>query len=318
MKLAFSVILFLAVAITVTYWRAAHREAAARAAYPPSGRLIDVGGVQVHAHVSGSGPDVVLIHGAGGSLRDFTFDLAGRLSGRYRVIAFDRPGHGYTDAVGADGQAILAPKDQAALLQAAARQIGISDAIVVGHSFGGSVAMAWALAAPQDTRGIVTLAGATMPWPGGLGATYHINASTLGGALVVPAVTAWVPLKTARRVLAGIFAPQAMPDGYAEGFGLPMAIRRIVLRTNARQVTALRPYIVEMSKRYGTLDMPAELLHGTADTIVPLHIHSGPLAALLPDAVLTRLDGIGHMPQHAAPEAVVAAIDRVARRAGLR
>ena len=47
--------------------------------------------------MTGEGPDVVLIHGAFGSLRDFTFDLSDRLSERYRVIAFDRPGLGYTD-----------------------------------------------------------------------------------------------------------------------------------------------------------------------------------------------------------------------------
>ena len=157
-----------------------------------------------------------------------------------------------------------------------------------------------------------------MPWPGALDASYRINASPLGSAFVVPALTAFVPLSYARTVLAGIFEPQAMPDGYSDGFGLPMALRRSVLRANARQVNRLRPFVVDMSAAYPTLTMPVELLHGTADTIVPLQIHSGPLSRLLPDARLTVLEGVGHMPHHADPDAVTAAIDRAAHRAGLR
>ncbi|WP_243721909.1 alpha/beta fold hydrolase [Meridianimarinicoccus aquatilis] len=317
-KVMFGFLVLLAVAVALTYWRAGQREAAAEAAYPPSGQLLDVDGVQVHVHVSGSGPDIVLLHGAGGSLRDFTFDLVERLSDRYRVIAFDRPGHGYTDAFDAAGNPISSPRDQAALLQAAAKQLSVTRPLVLGHSFGGSVAMAWALEQPQDTAGIILLAGATMPWPGELSASYKINSSTLGSALVVPAITAWVPMSYARKVLAGIFTPQTMPQTYPEGFGLPMALRRGLLRANARQVNQLRPYVVEMSALYPSLTMPVALIHGTADDIVPLVVHSGPLSTLLPNAELTVLDGVGHMPQHAVPDRIEAAIDRTAERAGLR
>ena len=90
------------------------------------------------------------------------------------------------------------------------------------------------------------------------------------------------------------------------------------MRANAQQVNRLRPHVVEMSARYPTLPMPVEIVHGTADTIVPLQIHSEPLSKQIPGAVLTRLEGIGHMPHHADPQAVSDAIDRAAARAGLR
>ena len=73
-----------------------------------------------------------------------------------------------------------------------------------------------------------------------------------------------------------------------------------------------------MSARYSTLPMPVEIVHGTADDVVPIHIHSEPLARQIPGAVLTRLEGIGHMPHHSAPAAVAEAIDRAAARARLR
>lgn len=317
-KIMLGLLVLAAFAVALTYWLAGQREAAAEAAYPPSGQLLDVDGVQVHAHVSGSGPDIVLIHGAGGSLRDFTFDLAERLSDRYRVIAFDRPGHGYTDAADAAGTPIVPPRAQAALLQAAAAQLSVTRPLVVGHSFGGSVAMAWALAQPQETSGIILLAGATMPWPGELSASYKVNSSLLGSALVVPAITAWVPMGYARKVLEGVFTPQTMPPTYPEEFGLPMALRRGLMRANAQQVNSLRPFVVEMSALYPSLTMPVALVHGTADEIVPLAVHSGPLSSLLPNAELTVLEGVGHMPQHADPAQIEAVIDRTAERAGLR
>ena len=81
----------------VTDRRASAREAAAEAAYPPEGEIVTVEGRRVHAVVRGSGPDLVLIHGSNGSIRDFSFDMIDRLSREFRVIAFDRPGLGWTD-----------------------------------------------------------------------------------------------------------------------------------------------------------------------------------------------------------------------------
>ena len=113
----------------------------AASAYPPTGPLVPVAGTRVHAHVEGDAdaPAVILIHGASGNSRDFSFDLTGRLADRYRVIAFDRPGLGHTPALHGRGES---PFEQAALLDAAAEALGVERAVVVGHSFGGSVAMA--------------------------------------------------------------------------------------------------------------------------------------------------------------------------------
>ena len=67
------------------------RAEAAERRFPPTGQLLEVNGLTVHADIRGQGPDLVLLHGASGSSRDFTFDLVGRLQDRYRVITFDRP-----------------------------------------------------------------------------------------------------------------------------------------------------------------------------------------------------------------------------------
>lgn len=303
--------------------RASAREAQATAAYPPEGRLITVGGRQVHAVTRGTGPDLILIHGASGNLRDFTLGFMDHLTDRYRVTAFDRPGLGHTDRVSDTHARPFArhgesPADQATLLAAAAEQLGLVRPILLGHSYGASVAMAWALDRPDSVAGVVNVAGATMPWPGGLGLLYQVNGTGLGGALVPPVLAALTPEPYVDRVIEEIFTPDPIPEGYATAVGAALTIRRETLRANARQVNSLYPHVVAMSARYPGLALPVEIVHGDADTIVPLSIHSEPLSRLLPDARLTVLSGIGHMPHHAAPEAVIAAIDRLAARAALR
>lgn len=317
-KLAASLIigtLVLAGCATAVDRRATAREAAAEAAYPPPGQFVTVDGIRLHAEVRGSGPDLVLIHGASGNTRDFSFALMDRLAPHYRVIAFDRPGMGYSDAL--DGREI-SPLVQGDLLRRAALQLGAEKPLVLGHSYGGAVALGWALTAPEPPAGLVLLSAATMPWPGGLGAWYAVSGSRLGASTVLPLVTAFAPPSVVQAAVTGIFAPDPVPPGYTEYVGAPLTLRRDSLRINAAQITRLRPHVVEMAKNYPRLSLPVELVHGDADTVVPLHIHSRPLADLLPDAQLTVIPGGGHMPHHAQPDQVIAAIHRAAVRAGLR
>tara|TARA_R110002110_G_scaffold20312_54_gene82597 strand:+ start:2638 stop:3573 length:936 start_codon:yes stop_codon:yes gene_type:complete len=310
------------VLIGLVQWRAARHEAAARAAHPPSGEILTIDGIAVHARVMGQGPDLVLIHGASGNLNDFTMGFASQLANRYRVILFDRPGLGWTDrlpgAGGAWNNTEESPQDQASLLQKAADRLGVTNPIVLGHSYGGSVALAWGLSRPKDTAALVLVAAVSEPWPGTLGWTYTINGSTLGGALFVPLVTAFLPESYIETNIGSIFAPQAPPQGYAQHLGTGLTLRRISLRANAQQVNALRPHVVRMQRGYDTLGMPIEIVHGDADTIVPAHIHAEVLMNDIPNGALSLLAGQGHMLQHTAQPQVTAAIDRAATRAGLR
>ena len=313
---------FLALIIGAVHWRASAREAAAEASHPPLGEIIDVGGIPVHVFVQGRGPDLVLIHGASGNLRDFTFDLTNRLTDRYRVIAFDRPGLGYTGRL--PGSSAMwsttgeTPQAQAALLQAAADQIGVRNPIVLGHSYGGAVALAWSLSRPEDTAAAVLIGAVAEPWEGGLGLLYDVASSALGGALVVPLATAFLPTGYLDRSIETIFAPQPAPNGYGAYIGAGLTLRRASTRANAQQVNGLLPHVIEMQKQYDTLTMPIELVHGDADTIVPADVHAKIFASDVPSARLTLLPDVGHMPQHIDPQSTIDAIDRAARRAGLR
>jgi len=284
-------------------------ESASMAAYPPLGRFLTVNGKQVHVLVKGSGPDLVMIHGAGGNLRDFNLDLIDRLTPNYRVIAFDRPGLGYSDPIenGTDMRA------QAQHLQAAADQLGVTTPIVLGHSFGGGVAMAWALNRPEATRALVIVAGATMPFPGDVDRWYHLTGGPFG-PLINPVITLFATPARVRDSLAKTFAPDPVANGYATYIGAGLTTRSKTLAENGTQVLALKANTTAMSQLYPSLTLPVEILHGSADTTVRAEVHGIPLSKTLPNAHFIMIDGAGHMPHHGHPQLILDAITRAATR----
>lgn len=299
----------------LTARRARERELAAEAAYPPIGRLVPVQGGMVHAHVMGEGPDLVLLHGASGNIREFTMGFAQGLARRYRVVMFDRPGLGWSSDIGPDDRS---PAVQARHLMQAATALGVHRPVVLGHSYGGAIALAWALEAQGALApsALVVLSGATMPWPGGLDRWYTLTGHPLVAQVAVPAITAFATPAQIEASITGIFAPDPVPTGYAAHFGAGLTLRRWSLLANARQVRGLKPEVTAMSARYPSLRIPVEILHGTADAVVPVHIHAKPLAERLPCARLTLLGNTGHMPHHSATAAVMAAIRRAFADAG--
>jgi pimeloyl-ACP methyl ester carboxylesterase len=306
-RLAASLLIAILGLAGVTHWRASAREAAAETDFPPSGQFVTVDGLRLHYEIAGQGPDLVLIHGASGSLRDLTFSLRDRLTDRYRVIAVDRPGLGHSDPLPDTSLAA-----QARFIKAGVAQLGVTEPIVLGQSYGGAVALAWAL--EGGPQALVLVGSPSMPWPGKLDLWYRVTATPVGRALAVPLASAYVPESYVRSATAAVFAPDPVPPGYDAFLGSPLTLRRTTLATNVAQVNTLRAELVTMEPRYPTLTLPVELVHGTDDTIVPLHIHSDPLSRLLPNARLTVIDGAGHMPHHAHADTVITAIDRAALR----
>ncbi|MEL7343886.1 MAG: alpha/beta hydrolase [Pseudomonadota bacterium] len=314
-KLALSLFVLILLGTALVQWRAGAREAAARAAFPPEGQLIEVNGRTVHAVVMGEGPDLVLIHGSSGNTRDFTFELAETLAPNYRLFIFDRPGLGWSDRLprGAEGIA-----EQAAHLKAAADALGARRPLVLGQSYGGAVALAWATQFPSDTAGLITVAGASHRWDGETSLLYRATATWAGSTFLVPLIAAFVPQSYVDDSIQGVFVPQNAPEGYAEYIGAPLSITRDALRATAAQRVSIKSEIIAMEPAYPNLTLPQEIVHGSADRIVWIEIHAERMIKDTDQANLTRLEGIGHMPHHVAQTQVIDAIDRAATRARLR
>src|SRR5438874_5431797 len=85
----------------------------AESAYPPLGQGVTVEGTRLHYLRKGSGPTLVLLHGSDGFLQDYATTVLDRLAADYDVLAWDRPGHGYSDP---PANSVATPEVQARLL----------------------------------------------------------------------------------------------------------------------------------------------------------------------------------------------------------
>ncbi len=273
----------------------------------PSEQFLTVHGRKLHYAVGGEGPPIILIHGASGNLRDWTFSLFGQLARTHRVFAMDRPGLGLSDPAPVSQDLF----SQADVIHQAAQQLGITRATVVGHSYGGAVALAYALSHPNSVSGMVLLAAPSMVWEGSAGRLYDLSNTPVIGHLFSNLVPLLASERAINRAVSGIFAPQSVPDGYVTHMQPGLSLRPEVFRRNAGQIGALKASLATMEPRYANLTMPIELIHGTADKTVWLDVHSVPFADQHKNARLTILDGVGHMPHHTRPEALLSAVRRI-------
>jgi pimeloyl-ACP methyl ester carboxylesterase len=311
----FGLVVGFVLVVAVSYVKALRNEARARADFPADGQLVDVDGQTVHVVQMGLGPDVVLIHGSGGNTRDMDFGLAPALAQNFRVTVIDRPGHGHTPAISPTGDTLA---DQARLLAQAAQKSGVERPIVLGHSFGGAVALAWALDNTLPPSALVILAGASNPWNTPLPGLYQATSHPVFGGLVRMMLSAWVSQSYIESSIVEVFSPQPAPNGYRDYIASPLILRRSALRANALQRRNLLDQIITQAPQYGSITIPVEILHGTADQTVAFALHADPLSHQIPQSVLMPLPGIGHMPHHSALDETVAAVLRAADHADLR
>ena len=285
------------------------------AQFPPTGGFITVQGRRVH--VLRRGPRgatlVVLIHGASGNVRDWEMSLLPKLSETHHVIAFDRPGFGFSNALPDHGWRLT---DQIAHLRAALAHLGVNRFVLAGHSYGGSLAMRWAQDHPGDLAGLALISAPVMDWGGGgIGAHYHVGGRAGLGDLLAQLVRFTATESYLTDAIETVFEPQDLPCRYLKDGGVQLALRPHTFRTNSAMMLRLYRQMAEQAPRNEQVSVPLEIIHGDADTIVPAFVHAGPLSKLLPHARLTLMRGIGHMPHHEKPEAILAAINRLAAQA---
>ena len=297
-----------------THWQTRRIEAR----FPPVGELVDAGEGAVHiVEQPAIGPErgvVLLVHGASGNHADMMAALGARLAAQgFRVLAVDRPGHGWSSRLA--GRALSSPARQAALIRATLARRGVMQAIVVVHSLAGVLGLAMALDAPGFTRALVLLAPVSHPWPGGVSWHYTLAATPGLGWLFRHLVVAPAGLATMPAGVRSVFAPEPPPAGYIEATKLPLVLRPGHFLANAEDVVDLKPFVAALAPRYGEIRAPTAIVTGDRDGVVYTHIHSLGCARDIPGATLTTLAGVGHSPHYSAPNSVIAAILEVERRA---
>ena len=283
--------------------------------YRPRGKFVKAAGVDIHyleyAPPEPEGAPIVLVHGASGNLGDMDESLMPLLKEHHRVIAFDRPGHGWSKRPGHPD--ITNPARQAEVLHEAIVALGLEKPVLLGHSWGGAVATAYALAYPDELSGLVVMSGATHVWEGETAWYHRLVAMPVIGTIFLHLLMVPGGQMLAGPGVTGNFAPDKAPENYAKRIGLPLLFRPSNFRNNSADSSNLRLWLREQSKRYHEIKVPTIIITGNRDQTVLAKLHSYALHDEIAGSEMIKLVNVGHMPHYVRPDLVVDALSRLAR-----
>jgi pimeloyl-ACP methyl ester carboxylesterase len=250
---------------------------------------IDLGGIAVETDIVGSGPPLLFLHGGDYVAQNRTF--LDRLAGRFRVVAPHHPGFGNTPRPAW----FRSVHDIAYLYLDLLDRLDLNDALLVGHSFGGWVALEMAVRSQARLSRLVLIDSLGLKFGGR-------EEREIADLYALPAE------EVVRRSLAE--PSRVLPDYAALDDNALLAAAR------DREATVLygwKPYMHDPALGHWLrrITRPALVLWGEADGIVAPS-YGEKLAATLPRARFERIADAAHYPQIEQPEAVAAAIERFA------
>ena len=271
--------------------------------------FVRAAGLRWHVQRQGAGPVCLLIHGTGAATHSWRA-LLPRLAAHFDVVAPDLPGHGFTDLPRAER---LSLPGMASQLGELLRHMDCRPELAVGHSAGAAILIRMCLDQQLNLKLLVSLNGALLPSGG--------SRAPLLGPITQRVVGAdWLP-----RMMAWRAGRQAFIDGLLQQTGSRIEPRDQALYTrlarSPRHVAAALRMMAHwdtrpLARALPTLDTRLLLVAGDRDRMIPAR-RAAQVAAIVPDARVSRLDGLGHLAHEEQPDRVADLVLREARLAGL-
>ena len=277
--------------------RAAARRA--EATVPAVGRFVEVPGARLHFVEAGETrdgrPPIVMLHGLAAQLHNFRYALVDDLASDTRVIAFDRPGSGYSTRE--PGRATTL-EQQADAVAAAMDALGLPRALLVGHSLGGALSLAIALRHPLKVSGLALLAPLTALPPASSEAFRDLKVPPALRAVFARVFAVPYFLYRRARVLGIVFGPERMPADYPTRAGGLLTVRPSHFIAAAEDFAAVGPVMPRIEAGYAALNAPGappvHVLYGRGDRVLDFRIQGEGFAARVPTTRLELVEG-GHM-----------------------
>jgi pimeloyl-ACP methyl ester carboxylesterase len=280
---------------------------------PPFGKFVDVDGNRIHYVDVGEGRPILFIHGLGAQFHQFRHPLFPHLDKQFRLVALDRPGSGYSVRARGAGAGI---SEQARVVVRFIEELGLEKPLVVGHSFGGIVALAIAIEHPDRISGLALLSPYTRysnevePEFASLAIRQPWLRWLISQTIAIP-----MALKTAPQVLDYVFGPQPMPADYPIAGGGFSGLRPSHFYASSSDLVATGLDMPRLQTRYGEIKVPVGILFGTEDRVLAHSTNGVDMTGRITGLDLELLEGIGHMPQYGATDRVVTFIRHMAAKA---
>jgi pimeloyl-ACP methyl ester carboxylesterase len=270
------------------------------------GNLIEIKGQQLRVYQTGSGPDILLIHGLPGCIEDWE-TIIPELSKKYRVTAYDRPGHGFSSAnslrydVGQNADIALALIDK----------LKLNNPVVVGHSYGGTMVVAIAERNPSNVKAIVSVSPVTTS-RGKPDTIFYILRTPLIGPASAWLVKLFTGCSMIRDGLNEAFDPNQkdMQQGFIDVRCMIFSQSK-VLKTLSHEEMTMRADVKKMAPLYGIIKKPLFIVHGESDRVVPV-ADGILLSKAAPGSRLILYKNTGHMVQYAKPAELIQVIEEAA------
>lgn len=274
----------------------------------PSGRFVQLDGLRVrYIERPGPEPAVLLLHGLPGTAEDFE-DVTPLLAG-HRTVAIDRPGFGYSSGgyypIGRQLRAV----------REVIEKLHLGRPILVGHSYGGTISLAYAEHHPAGVRGLVLVDAAA-------GSCSRKDLFAEAQARLIQVLELPVVSQVASATFSQLLRTVSAKPVESEAFG-PAAVnprhRERVLAINLKH--NMKAYAGERLAANGVIDgsnrglaqihLPMVVIQGDKDKLVHPECARS-LAASVPGARLEMIPG-SHMAPYTHPAAIAAAVQSVAR-----
>ncbi|OBH04547.1 MULTISPECIES: alpha/beta fold hydrolase [unclassified Mycobacterium] len=275
----------------------------------PSLQFRTIHGYRRAFRIAGSGPALLLIHGVGDNSKSWE-PVHAKLAQRFTVIAPDLLGHGESDKPHADYSLPAFANGMRDLLAV----LGIERVTVVGHSFGGGVAMQFAYQYPQLVERIVLVSAGGVDKDVSMAlrlAAMPMGAEALG-VLRAPGVMPAIRL-VGRAVQTTLGSTKFGRDAadvvdLLEGFLDPAGLAAFA-RTLRSVVDARGQYVTMLDRSYLVKSVPVQIIWGEDDLIIPVdHAHTA--HAAMPGSRMEIFTDSGHMPFHDHPDRFVEVVER--------
>jgi len=270
------------------------------------GEFIQVGDLEVYIQRTGEGePPLVLLHGFGASLFSWR-EVIHPLAENAFVVAYDRPGFGLTERPlppYPQEESPYSTPAQVELVVGLMDSLNIEEAVLVGNSAGGTIALQTALEHPDRITALVLLSPAVyegggtpafvkplfqLPQIQRLGPLFARNIRTWGQRLLE---TAW-------------HDPARITQDIYDGYTRPLQVENWDRALWELVLASEQP---DLASRMEELSLPVLVITGDDDRVVPTE-NSIRLAGEIPGAELVVLPGCGHVPQEECPQAFLDAV----------